>query len=181
MQEFFWTFVKFSLVGVLDLPFLDFIYLLPLSPSGELLENGFERSSVIANSELLFSSSLASTKSLSSLTIVGSGSNSKLKDFSSFKKFLPFYLKLSVPALLSTCKNFSCVAPSFLLFFFFYNFTFFPWQIWNFLFLTLFPSTDASVDIFFFPQISFSDLMACCFVSKEWLGNRNYLTNKTEN
>ena len=79
-----------------------------------------------ANSELLFSSSLASTKSLSSLTIVGSGSNSKLKDFSSFKKFLPFYLKLSVPALLSTCKNFSCVAPSFLLFFFFLQFHFLP-------------------------------------------------------
>ena len=135
-----------------------------------------------ANSELLFSSSLASIKSLSSLTIVGSGSNSKLKDFSSFKKFLPFYLKLSVPALLSTCKNFSCVAPSFLLFFFFTISLSSPDKSnWNFLFLTLFPSTDASVDIFFFPQISFSDLMACCFVSKEWLGNRNYLTNKTEN
>lgn len=89
MQEFFWTFVKFSLVGVLGLPFLDFIYLLPLSPSGELLENGFERSSVIANYEPLFSSSLASTKSLSSLAIVGSGSNSKLS-YQYLYYYLPF-------------------------------------------------------------------------------------------
>ena len=130
-----------------------------------------------ANSELLFSSSLASTKSLSSLTIVGSGSNSKLKDFSSFKKFLPFYLKLSVPA-----KTFLVWHPLFYCFFFFTISLSSPDKSnWNFLFLTLFPSTDASVDIFFFPQISFSDLMACCFVSKEWLGNRNYLNNKTEN
>ena len=143
----------------------------------------------MAISKILFSSSLAPTKSLFSSTIVGSGSNSELKDSSSFKKLLslsiirstPFCLKLLVPTLLSTCKSFSCVALSFLLFLFTISLSYPDKSNRNFLFLTLFPSTDAFVNIFFFPHISFSDFMDCCFASKEWLKNRNYLINKTMN
>ena len=179
--------MKLSLVGVLDLSFLDF----SLYRVYQHLKNFW----TVDLKEALWWQFVKYCYSyhLHLLNLFshwpwekGSGTNSELKDFSSFKKILSFSiirpthfcLGLLVPTLLSTCKNF-LVWHSLFYSFFTISLSSPDKSNWNFFFLTLFPSSDAS--IFFFSQISFSNLMACCFVSKKWLENRNYLINKTKN